>query len=133
MKFLKNTATYLLCAIILCAPMTSCKGPMPKQQGSALKIEINNQMRDGSISPELGRLLIAEIARRTDPNYSGGIDWEVVLASTGGILIAALSAYTGVRLKRGPAKPMNKSNAKILKELIAQAKAKMEAESKPTT
>lgn len=122
MKFLKKTATYLLCAIIVCMPM-SCLGPMPQAQGAAMKTEINKQMEEGDISAELGSFLLAEITKRMDPNYSGGIDWDAILKSGGGILLAAVSAYTGVRISRGPAKKLDKSQARLLENLIADYEA----------
>ena len=118
MKFLKHLSTYLLCAVLVLLPM-SCQGPLPFAQGSALKTEVHAQVKAGDISPELGAYLIAEIDKRMDPNYSGGIDWDLVLKSGGGIALSVISALTGVRLVRGPAKPMDKSQAEILNEIIA--------------
>jgi len=123
MKILKTLSVYTLCAMLVCMPM-SCVGPMSPAQGNALKTEISAQIDAGEVSEELGLFLIAEINKRMDPNYSGGIDWDSILASGGGILLAAVSAYTGVRITRGPAKPMDKSQASILEDLIAEYKAK---------
>lgn len=127
MKFLKKIATYLLCAIIVCMPM-SCIGPMPQAQGVAMKTEINKQMEDGDISEELGNYLLAEITKRMDPSYSGGVDWDAILKSGGGILLAAVSAYTGVRITRGPAKKLDKSQAALLEDLIADFKVKKDSD-----
>jgi hypothetical protein len=125
MKILKAISVYTLCAMLVCMPM-SCVGPMGTAQGNALKTEISAQIEAGEVSEELGLFLIAEINKRMDPNYSGGIDWDAILKSGGGILLAAVSAYTGVRITRGPAKPMDKSNAGILDDLVAEFKAKKE-------
>lgn len=119
MKFLKNTATYLLCAIIVCMPM-SCVGPMGQAQGTAMKTEISKQIDAGEISEQLGLFLIAEINKRMDPNYSGGLDWDLILKSAGGIGLAVIGSLTGIRLQRGPAKPMDKSQANLLKDMLAQ-------------
>jgi hypothetical protein len=86
--------------------------------------EVKKQKAEGLISPELADEVVAFIERRMDPDdpLNQGVDWEAVLYSGGGILLSILSAYTGVRITRGPPKPMDSSDADTLKEIIAQFK-----------
>ncbi|KKN08010.1 hypothetical protein LCGC14_1061030 [marine sediment metagenome] len=124
MNFLKKPAAYLLCAVLLFAPMTSCKGPLPAEQGNAMIVEIEKQKVEGKLSPELAAFLIKTIQERMDPNYSGGIDWDQVMLIGGGLVSAVFASLTGVRLTRGAAKPMDKSQADILKKLISDWKGR---------
>ncbi len=125
MKLIKKTATYLLCAILFLAPMTSCIGGIPPAQGQAAITEIKTQVKEGSLSKELGDLLIQRIMARMDPNYSGEIDWDQIMVVGGGILSAVIASVTGVRLARGPAKPLDGSQASLLKDLLARHKMKI--------
>lgn len=120
MKILKTLSVSLICAVLVLAPV-SCVGPLPLAQGEAVKVEIQAQIKAGDISPELGAFLIAEIDKRMDPNSSGDIDWDLILKSLGGIGLAVVTSITGVRLTRGPAKPLDKSQAGLLKEVLAKA------------
>ncbi len=130
MNFFKKPAAYFLCAVLLFAPMTSCVGPLPPEQGNAMIVEIKKQKEEGKVSPELAAFLIKTIQERMDPDYSGSIDWDQVMLIGGGLLSAVVASLTGVRLTRGAAKPLDKSQADILKSLVAEYEAR-KAGSKP--
>lgn len=125
MKLIKNIPTYFLCLFLVFAPltMTSCIGSMPEQQGHSLIMEVEAQVREGLISRQVGDSLIQMIEFKMDPANSGGVDWDAVLLSVGGIASAVIASVTGVRITRGPAKPMDPSQADMLKDLLAERAA----------
>lgn len=117
MKFIKHLSIYVVCAMLVFLPM-SCSGPLPQVDGQIMITEIQKQQAEGFLSPELASFLIGEIQKRMDPD-SSGIDWESAMQSAGSVLIAAASAYAGVRVVRGPATKLNKSQADALREMLA--------------
>lgn len=120
---MRKLATYVFCLFIVFAPMASCIGSqLSPQAGNTLIAEINEQEKAGFISPSKATALRETIAELMN---GGGVDWETILYTVGG---AALTAITGVRLTRGPAKPLDKSEAKDLKEFLAERRKAKEEE-----
>lgn len=106
-------------AALLAFGLSACTG-VPPEEGAALIAEIEAQVRAGIISPELGQVMIQQVR---DGMAGHGIDWPTIGASIGGIGLAVLSSITGVRITRGPAKPMDKSQAEVIREMIAERAA----------
>ena len=124
-------STYLLCGVLALAPapilLTSCTTPITTTQQANLHAEVDALRASGSISDIQAAWLHAQIDEMAK---GGGVDWGALgetLLAIGGAVGAALF---GVRITRGPAKPMEKSQTEVLREMIESArKAKQNAES----
>jgi len=115
---MRKLATYVFCLFLVFMPMTSCIGPqVSPQAGATLIAEIDAQERDGLLTPAKALALREAVEEMMS---EGGVDWETLLYTVGG---AALTAITGVRISRGPAKPMDKSQAQELKDMLAERRA----------
>ena len=115
--------TTVLCALLAFAPLTACTVPqLAPAQGAALIQEIDSQERDGLLTPAKAEALREAIRQLVEGEP---FDWESMLYQIGG---AALFALTGVRIMRGPAKPLDKSQAEVLRELVEAARKAKEAE-----
>jgi hypothetical protein len=120
---MRKLAAYFVCLTLVFMPMTSCMGAqLTPQAGQTLHAEVDAQQRDGLITPAKATALHEAIDGLMSEQ---GIDWETILYTVGG---AALTAITGVRISRGPAKPMDKSQAQELKDMLAERRASKEAE-----
>ena len=120
---IRDLPTYAVCLLIFCMPMTSCMGAqLSPAAGSTLHAEVDAQTRDGLISPAKATALHEAIDGLMSEQ---GIDWETILYTVGG---AALTAITGVRITRGPAKPMDKSQARELQDMLAERREAKELE-----
>lgn len=120
---MRKLATYTFCLCLVFMPLTSCLGArLSPQAGATLHAEVDAQVRDGLITQVKATALHEAI---NDLMTEQGIDWETILYTVGG---AALTAVTGVRISRGPAKPMDKSQALELKDMLAERRAMKRSE-----
>ena len=96
--------------------LTSCAGWEPSQTESVLKA-VETIERSGGISKTQ-----ADGLREAIGHLSEGIRWLDVLEWFGAVLLAMLGSVAGVQKLRGPAKPLAREDAAVLKMLVEAAK-----------
>lgn len=114
---MKKIAIWALMPFLVFPPLTSCRAFFTDEQRAAILEEINAQERDGLISSAKAQAL-REVLVESD----GGVDWETISTIAGGVGLSIVGALTGVRLQRGPAKPLPKSQAAELRSLLQSRK-----------
>lgn len=118
---MKALLSGILVAVLAIASMSSCQGlGLSPEQKETLLIEVQAQEDEGLISSaEAG--MLREILER-----DGQFDWGALGTALGGIALSIVGAITGVRIQRGPAKPVDPSQASLLKELLATHQRRQE-------
>lgn len=119
-------AVYLLCLVVVLAPV-ACLGPtLTEDQYSMFLGEVAAMEREGTLTAAEAETL-REWAESLKSN-GGGVDWDRVTEIGVGMIGAVLAALTGVRLTRGPAKPVDRSQGKLLPEVLSDYLAKRQRE-----
>lgn len=104
---------WLATGAVLTAPfLFGCAGLDPETQATLTDV-VNASVENGSLTPAAGQAALEGIERAAD-----GFSMGEVGAWIGGVAAAAVTAVTGVRLQRGPSKPVDREGAAILRELI---------------
>lgn len=107
----------------LAMPAVGCVGlGLAPAEKSAVIAEVEAQVREGTMTQAQGEA-IKEIIES-----DGQIDWDAILYGAGGLALSVITALTGVRIQRGPGKPMDKSQASALRDLVEQHMARKSAE-----
>ena len=110
---MKAFGIWFLCIAITFTP--AC-GVLTDDQQIAVLAEIEAQAQEGLLTEAEAAFLREKVMS------DGDWDWEAIGAVVGGLATAVLGSLLGVRLTRGPAKPLDKSQASVLAELLEDAR-----------
>jgi hypothetical protein len=103
---------YLLVASLL----LGCAAWTPEQKQTVLAA-LDDMLQTGAITQTQFAAL-----KEAFESISAGFDWGALASYLGTAAASVLFALTGIRIQRGPAKPLTPGDAEILASLIATAK-----------
>lgn len=114
---MKTILTYVFCLMLVVVPVIGCVSPtITDDQYTTFVAEVDAMERDGTLTEAEADTLREWAFTLTDDG--GGVDWDRIGEIGLGMLGAVVAALTGVRVVRGPAKPVDKSQGALLSGLL---------------
>ncbi len=112
-----------LCALVALFAFAACDTPWPDTSRQNVLAQIAALEEAGTVTHAQ-----AQAMREVAEDLADGTSWDDIAAIVAEIGIVLAGALLGVRVTRGPAKPLDPVGAKLLQGMVQKEKEKLAAE-----
>ncbi len=115
-----------LIGLLLALSLVACESPWPDTSRQNVLEQIAALEEAGTVTHAQ-----AQAMREVTEDLADGTSWDDIAAIVAEIGVVIAASVFGVRLTRGPAKPLDPVGAKLLQDMVAEEKRRRLAVSTP--